>query len=331
MRSGPFCPRGPTGLAWSVSAWVREAWWRAWSETGTSRTPQGGCRELLPLRRRRTKRGGARPLSQLRHRRLSATSRSGPTPGRAELGRPTRRRGIPPDPLHLLRSGAGRAGGLADVGGRTGVVVARHLSGSVRLQQYGRRLRVADREQVCRTRAAVEHPPVPVAEVRRPRSLHRAGVRVDGSDVGAGRVVVPEGTVDVGRRAVGPEQSGGGEDRIVGVVDVAAGAVAIPGGRKELHRPTRAGRADPADPSHPGLHQVDGRQVGPGHAGASLRVAVVAEEPSRWGLRDDAALRQGGLWIADAVKGDGSVDAVPSQQCGLWMQPAHDLAAKRAG
>ena len=130
---------------------------------------------------------------------------------------------------------------------------------------------------------------------------------------------MPQGFSHVARRAVGPQEAGGGEDRVPWVVDVATGTVQRPGRREELHGSERTGRARAANVSDARLDQMDCRQVGPRHASALLRFPVVADQLRRWERRDDAPARQRLLWgsptaaVDEAVGADGA-DAIETQQ-----------------
>src|SRR3954454_16983501 len=81
------------------------------------------------------------------------------------------------------------------------------------------------------------------------------------------------------------------QDRVVGIVDVASQAVGAPGGRQELHRAARAGRAGVAQPVEPGFDEIDGGEDPAADAEAMLGGAVVAKQPSgrRSAARPEAA------------------------------------------
>ena len=93
---------------------------------------------------------------------------------------------------------------------------------------------------------------------------------------------------------VGGQVAGGADDRVAGVVDVAAGAVGRPGGRHELHRALRAGRRGAADAAGPRLDQVDGGQVAPRDAERGLGLLVGGQELLGGRGRDDLPGREGG-------------------------------------
>ena len=103
---------------------------------------------------------------------------------------------------------------------------------------------------------------------------------------------MPHGAGHVVGCAVGAKESRGRQDPVTRVVDVPAPAVDVPGRREELHRPLRAGAADPTDASHPSLDQMDRGQVGPGHPDTSRGIPVLAEQHRRRGRLDDAPVGQ---------------------------------------
>jgi FSR family fosmidomycin resistance protein-like MFS transporter len=119
---------------------------------------------------------------------------------------------------------------------------------------------------------------------------HDTGVREHGVDVERRVVVREERAAQVAGGAGGAEQVGGAEDRVARIVDVAAEPVRTPGRRQELHRPLCACGARGAHLAERRLDEVDGGEHVPGHAEASLRLAVVPEQPAG-GLRRAGAER----------------------------------------
>src|SRR4051794_14899768 len=89
-----------------------------------------------------------------------------------------------------------------------------------------------------------------------------------------------EGGAVAARRAGCVEVVRSPQDRVVGIADVASQAVGAPGGREELHRPARAGRAVAPQPVEPGLDEIDGGEDTAADAEATLGGAVVAKQPS---------------------------------------------------
>jgi hypothetical protein len=133
---------------------------------------------------------------------------------------------------------------------------------------------------------------VVVAEERPRVGPELAGVGADRAHIAAAGIVGVQGTGHVGRGAVGPQQPGRGQNGIAGGLDVAAAAVALPGGGQELHRPLGSGRAGPPDPTQPGFHQVNGGQVLPGHGQPGLGRPVGGQQPPGRGGGDDPPARQ---------------------------------------
>src|SRR5487761_103682 len=84
---------------------------------------------------------------------------------------------------------------------------------------------------------------IPVIHAVQPRWVVAvgAGERLHRIDVVERVVVVPDRVAHVGRRAVVHQVAGGAKDRVMRVVDVAAGPKRRPCARKELHRSQRAG------------------------------------------------------------------------------------------
>src|ERR1017187_4348791 len=89
-----------------------------------------------------------------------------------------------------------------------------------------------------------------------------AGVAQHRVDVGPAGIIGVYGGSDVTARTMGDQESGRGQDRRAGAVDVAM-AVAGPGGRHELHGSLRSGAARPGDAAEGGFPEIDRRQVSP--------------------------------------------------------------------
>src|SRR5829696_565092 len=133
-------------------------------------------------------------------------------------------------------------------------------------------------------------------DLRLPRveEIERVGVSVDQARVLRDRLYVENrgvvgaqrGSVAI-RRAVGAQQAGGGEDRIVRVADVASVAVELPGGGDELHGALRAGDAVVDHAPELRLDQMDGGQIAGADPETALRLVVEPDEiGERWALSE---------------------------------------------
>ena len=168
-------------------------------------------------------------------------------------------------------------------------------------QRIRRLPRVADREDAGparrrRARASAS------SRCRRTETAACSGRRRAPRPRSCRTVVVPERARRVLRRAVVLQQASGGEDRVAWVVDVATAAEEVPGRREGTASVPGPGAADAANAAHARLDQVDGRQVGPGHPRASLRLLVVAEQLRGRRRRDDAPARQLPLRLAHRLQ-----------------------------
>ena len=101
----------------------------------------------------------------------------------------------------------------------------------------------------------------------------------------------------------------GPEDRVARVADVPAEAVGRPGGRDELHRPLRAGRADAAHSAERSLDQVHGGEHRPADSEAPLRLLVMVEEPPAGSGGPVFRCAEAGAWKAAQLAA--SADAGP--------------------
>ena len=102
---------------------------------------------------------------------------------------------------------------------------------------------------------------MPVAAIRPVGPPHRLGVLAHGADVAVGGVVVPQRLGHVSRRAMGFSRRAAAKiaSRVSLMSPPAPYIVQVVG--QELHRPLGAGAARAPDPAHPGLHEVDRREV----------------------------------------------------------------------
>ena len=118
------------------------------------------------------------------------------------------------------------------------------------------------------------------------------GVEPDPAHVAGAVVVAEQRVVEVRGPVVGRQVAGGADDRVVGVVDVAAAPVGRPGGGEELHRPLGAGRRGPADAPGPRLDEVDRGQDAPGDVELVAGLPVDRQELIGGPGSDDAPGRQ---------------------------------------